>query len=402
MSAVAFEECSAESRLEAITQLGALLAATTGELLSLIAVADREQDWEIDGASGMASWLVAGMRCSATTARELVRAASQLAELPELHAALSDGRLSWEQARPAATFATPNTDPVLAAHLPGCTVAQIEVLARQHRPRRNEEEREAARVRRIRWRPDADLGGYRYSGFLPTERAERLNQILTRMAETAGPDAETGIWDPFEVRCADALQELAEVRAAIDPDPDSCLVVVHSDADIVDGTRPGNGFIGDVPIAAESVRRLLCDCKIEHSIDRPDGTTVGIGRADRNVPRWLRRKVANRDGCCRFPGCERQIRHRHHVRHWTRGGPTDADNLIGLCWFHHHLVHEGGWTIDGTPDNAVDFVSPAGRRLTSCPRPLRPEVHRRAQAAAGLKLVNGGDGTEPQRAGPAP
>ena len=146
----------------------------------------------------------------------------------------------------------------------------------------------------------------------------------------------------------------------------------------------GNGMIGDLPVARESVLRALCDCKVEFSIDGPDGTTIGIGRADRRPPRWLRRKIANRDGTCRFPGCGRVIRHRHHLRHWTNGGPTDTCNLVGLCWQHHHLVHEGGWTIEGNPDAEITFISPHGRRCSSRARPIQPRVHDRARQAAGL------------------
>jgi hypothetical protein len=94
--------------------------------------------------------------------------------------------------------------------------------------------------------------------------------------------------------------------------------------------------------------------------------------------------IANRDGTCRFPGCGRRIRQRHHIRHWTKQGPTDACNLVGLCWAHHHLVHEGGWTIEGTPDAELTFISPHGRRCTSRPKPLQPQVRTRARQAAGL------------------
>lgn len=306
-------------------------------------------------------------------------------KLPELHAALAEGALSWEQARPAATFATPATDAMLARELPGCTVAQIQALARQHKPRQTAEDLEAARQRGFRWRADHVLGGFHYTGFLPADRGELVNQALTRIAESVGADPATGVWDPFEARCADALAELADLRVAIDPDPDTCLVVVHTDAEVIDGHIDGNGTINDLPISNDTVLRLLCDCKVEFSIDRPDGTTVGIARADRNVPRWLRRKIAHRDGCCRFPGCGRKIRQRHHLQHWTKQGPTDADNLIGLCWAHHHLVHEGGWHIEGHPDHHTDFISPTGRRLTSKPKPVHPHIHQRARRAAGLE-----------------
>ena len=36
----------------------------------------------------------------------------------------------------------------------------------------------------------------------------------------------------------------------------------------------------------------------------------------------------------------------HHVIPWSHGGRTDADNLITLCWFHHHVsVHREGLQI---------------------------------------------------------
>jgi hypothetical protein len=136
------------------------------------------------------------------------------------------------------------------------------------------------------------------------------------------------------------------------------------------------------------VHRLLCDCPIEFHVEGPDGACIGIGRKDRNPPRWLRRRIQRRDrGLCRFPGCGRKIRQIHHVAWWERdAGPTDSDNLCGLCWEHHHLVHEGGWTIKGNADQELTFVSPYGRSLTARPPPLLRETRRRMQDMTGLEL----------------
>lgn len=104
------------------------------------------------------------------------------------------------------------------------------------------------------------------------------------------------------------------------------------------------------------------------------------------MPRWLRRRIARRDSRCRFPGCERPIRHRHHIRWWSKNGPTDANNLIGLCWWHHRLVHEGGWTILGNLEHEVTFRSPYGRELRSKPNPLRSDIRRRTGGITGRDL----------------
>lgn len=154
-----------------------------------------------------------------------------------------------------------------------------------------------------------------------------LNAAFTRSAEAAGPNPETGVWDPFGMRCADALVELAAQHLADDPGPDPTMVVVHVDCDVVDGTTEGNGSIDGVAISHESVLRLLCDTTIECNIDGPDGTCIGVGRASKVPPRWLRRRIIRRDVTCRFPGCCRRIRQVHHIQHWTKDGPTDSWNL---------------------------------------------------------------------------
>jgi hypothetical protein len=80
-----------------------------------------------------------------------------------------------------------------------------------------------------------------------------------------------------------------------------------------------------------------------------------------------------RDRGCAFPGCTRtRFLHAHHVQHWLHGGETSLDNVRLLCSFHHHLVHEGGWTIAVEADGALAFRSPAGRPLA--PEPPRERI----------------------------
>ena len=268
---------------------------------------------------------------------------------------------------PATVYATPEADAELARDLPGHTAHQIGAFARAHRVRTKRDSQRTQAKTRFGWRHDGDLDGYRYSGFLPAEQGARLNATLEREADRVGPDAETGQWAPFPERAAHALVALADQTVADDQDPQGAVVVVHVDAEVLDGTLAGNGTIDDLPVGRESILRLLCDSQVEFNLDSADGRTVGIGRSSQAVPRWLRRRVGQRDGCCRFPGCERAIRHRHHIHWWSRGGPTNANNLVGLCWWHHHCVHEGGWTITGNPDNEITFTSPYGRELHSKP-----------------------------------
>ncbi len=177
--------------------------------------------------------------------------------------------------------------------------------------------------------------------------------------------------------------------------------MAHIDAEVLNGTVDGNAEIDGIPVPAETARRLACDAPIEHNVEGPDGTCVGVGRAQYKAPRWLRRRINRRDNdTCRFPGCGRRIRHVHHIEHWVHGGPTDSWNLCGLCWEHHHLVHEGGWTIKGNADGALTFTGPTGRTARERPPPLDREVRRRLAERLGIQPLAPPDSTDESPRGP--
>ena len=383
------ESCTPLARAFAVEQLTALTCATTAELLDVIVDVDRAGDFRDDGSLDMPSWLVATLNVSISTAREWVRVGHALRKLPHLRACYAAAELSFDQIAAATRFATPDTDQHLAQLLPGCSAAQIDEMARQRTTRTRHDAQRAHEARGLRWRRDHQRDGYRYSGFLPVMDAELVNASLERRANAAGPDAETGLWAPFHQRTADSLVELCRQDVTADPGPDPTLVVVHIDDDVLRGTVAGNGSTVDgTQIPVDTIRRVLCDGPVEVQVDGPDGTCVGISRIHRNPPRWLRRRILRRDRAhCRFPGCGRKARQIHHVRWWHRDhGPTDTWNLAGLCWAHHHLVHEGGWTIKGNADHELTFTSPHGRKLTSRPPPLLPATRQHIADTTGLQL----------------
>jgi hypothetical protein len=62
--------------------------------------------------------------------------------------------------------------------------------------------------------------------------------------------------------------------------------------------------------------------------------------------------------------------HIHHVRHRAKGGGNAMTNLVELCWFHHRLVHEGGWNVRFDDNGEVLAIRPNGNVL---PRPRPPK-----------------------------
>jgi hypothetical protein len=115
--------------------------------------------------------------------------------------------------------------------------------------------------------------------------------------------------------------------------------------------------------------QILCDCNIARIVLGPDSQPLDVGREHRTAPLYLRRAIAQRDRHCRFPGCDRKSSwcEAHHVIPWWQDGPTNINNLVLLCPFHHHVVHRQGWTntFDGT---TYTVRNQHGTRLTQCPQ----------------------------------
>jgi hypothetical protein len=129
-------------------------------------------------------------------------------------------------------------------------------------------------------------------------------------------------------------------------------------------------------LAPETVAELMCDAVVEPLFESK-GRTVGTGPKKRFPPGWMRRRVMQRDMMCRFPGCTRmRLVHAHHITHWPHG-PTEPENLLMLCRYHHRKMHQGGWSIRGDPEGAVEFIKPNGEALTSELPRVTPELRRR-------------------------
>ncbi len=101
-----------------------------------------------------------------------------------------------------------------------------------------------------------------------------------------------------------------------------------------------------LPISTRTLERITCDCTMSRVL-LADSMVIDVGRAKRTVsgPTW--RALRTRDRGCRFPGCDRPVEwsNPHHIIHWARGGPNNLPNLVLLCYYHHRLVHEGGWQV---------------------------------------------------------
>ena len=372
MAAASFDECSTAELADAIGQLHALACAAQRQMLAAVAAYDSREAWREDGATSMAAWLAYRLGVSHRTGSEWGRTASALEDLPALADAFGEGRLSADQVVPLTKVATAETDEVLAAEAVGWTAARCSSFARRVRAVSDEESSDREHRRYVRWHWDLGRGLLSLHGRLAAESGATVVAALERIAEAAKPDPETGLFDPYEWRAADALVELASAHLGAAAQPDRATIVIHADASALTQGEGTAEIEGGVPVNFETLRRRACDGRVEWVMRGADGKPLGVGRARRTVPAWLARQLRRRDAGCRFPACERRRwGHAHHRRHWADGGATDLDNLIWLCPTHHRLVHEGGWSIRVDPAGEVTFVRPDGRALVMGPPALR-------------------------------
>ena len=142
-----FEDADAlEALEEEIVILSAHLNAAEHRLLELVAEFDRRRGWELGGHRTCAHWLAFRTGLDLGAAREKVRAARALAELPETSAAMSRGELSFSKVRALTRVATPENEGALLELARGATAGVLERMLRGYRL--GSREAEAARERR--------------------------------------------------------------------------------------------------------------------------------------------------------------------------------------------------------------------------------------------------------------
>jgi Domain of unknown function (DUF222)/HNH endonuclease len=294
---------------------------------------------------------------------------------------MESGGLSYSKVREITRVAKAETEDYLLMIAEHGTAQHVEKLVRAYRRCQDAEElsREARQQqsRGVSFRYDDD-GSLILSCRLPAEAGARLMKALELAVEQLPIDPPNDVPAgtlpqpvPFSARRADALALVAETflgQGAMEVHgTDRHQIVVHVAAETLRDRTAGCCEIEHGPsMAAETARRLACDASVVALIENDDGEPLNVGRKTRTISAPLRRALNARDKGCRFPGCSNtRYIDVHHVQHWANGGETKPSNLVSLCRFHHHTVHEGGIRIEILDDGALRFVKPDGTAVDS-------------------------------------
>jgi len=373
-----------------ITELAAHIHAATFRLLELVREYDECEGWGGKGLISCAHWLNWKCGIDMGTAREKVRVAHALKELPQISEEFRNGRVSYSKVRAMTRVATAKNEEYLLMIARHGTAVHVERLVRNYRKVKRTEalEKENTRhaQRELHWYVDED-GYWVLRGRLTPEQGALVQKVLEQAMEEdfrEQRDIPAGISsvssteeihsrpEPIALRRADALVRMAQGYSSTEStnSGDRFMVHVHSDMETLkaEGTGGEAELEDGGNISAETARRASCDAGVVHWLDSSDGEPLSIGRKSRSIPPAIRRALQRRDGGCRFPGCTNtHFVDAHHIQHWSDGGETAMENLLLLCRHHHRLVHEGGFGIRTSTEGVIEFSNPAGEVIPTGP-----------------------------------
>ncbi len=364
-------QSSNEILADNISKLAAHIHAATYRFLVMVREFDQREAWADMGARSCAHWL--NWRCGINvhTAREKLRVAHALVDLDKISAAFERGELSYSKIRAVTRIANRDNESILLNIALSGTAAQLERLVRCELRTEREDQIEtrtqtAFEQREFGWRTDED-GSVVFFGRLPAELAEHvigaINATSGHVPEETSPTAKT--------RRADALVAMADQGCQ------GYEVMLHVPAGTSFWTNSSENS-GTIP--AQAAKRLCCGAAIVPVTEDEQGNVLDIGRRTRKIPGAIRRALDIRDkSTCRFPGCTHtNFLQGHHIKHWAQCGKTCLDNLVLLCWHHHHLMHEGGFScrfVKGRQKNdaGIVFTRPDGVAIPNAFRLLPVE-----------------------------
>jgi hypothetical protein len=262
-----------------------------------------------------------------------------------LRAALASGSISADQCNALTTLGDADSDEAALESLPFWSYGELEREARRKTARELERKDDGSYLRMHHTADERYLRG-------EFQVAPAAGAVLMAALDARIP-AGTSLRD-YDRASARALVELAACRGTDVPRP---TVLVTDGV----GELSSGGVVG-----AETVELLACDASVQ----------VGTARQVATVPASTRRAVEARDGHrCTFPGCDRDVFLQiHHIVHRAKGGSHEVSNLQLVCWTHHALIHEGGWSVRGPAGPGCTWVRPDGTTFGARMRGRPPDT----------------------------
>ena len=356
-----------EALFDELAELAGQRNAIDGRIVEIVAEMDRDELCGSTGARSVAALVAWKLGSSSANAHTIATVARRLEAFPRCAQGMREGRLSLDQVGVIAARAGEGSDEHYAQLARCATVNQLRTAVKLEprpepdpRPHPQPSITKTSSEQYACWRitlPHLDA-----AKFDAALAAHRDALIAEWKHDRDEGERVPEITPPFP-GTLEAFMRLVEAgwdtEAARRPHGQHTTVVVHVDVE----QRVAALHLG--PLLTDAERRYLtCDATCEAWFQR-DGQVIGAGRATRQVNRRLRRALEHRHPTCAVPGCgATRGLHAHHIRHWEDGGPTELDNLVLICPYHHRLHHRGLITITG-PAAELTVTDSCGRPLSA-------------------------------------
>jgi 5-methylcytosine-specific restriction endonuclease McrA len=337
----------------------------------LIRKLDSVQVDTADGARTMGDWVSAQLDLSHQTSSRLTLLAR--ADDPEIEAKLSSGEWGLDRAALLVKLRQTDVTPELFTEAAtNYSLGRLYCLLDQLRHLSAEEERDLFEYRYLVIQPNLDESRFKLWGQLPGHDGQVVAKALSQRADELpvleGEGQGQRMADALTTLCLDSLTESSEGGS------DRAVTVAEV---FVDATLAAQSFgeqgatVSSGPrVGPNTLSEILCTGKVRVIVT--DGQQpIAWSDLGEAIPPVIRATVLRRDqGQCSIEGCRSRYRLQiHHIQpRATHGNNHHPDNLITLCWFHHHVaIHQLGMTID--PDSPVHRRRLIGHRnrLTTGP-----------------------------------
>ena len=337
-----------ESELSSVEAEIDRLRARQVEILSEL---DTHQVYLTEGDRGMEDWVASRLDVSAQTAHRLMTVAH--APDPWHAAQMQAGRWGLDRAaflvKLAATGATPE---LITEAATGYSLGRLWGLIESRRRIDPLTEQATFDGRYLVIQPSLDESMFRLWGQLYGVDGQMVDKALRQKADEFPvlPDQTQGqvLADALTAVCADSLTGSSE------PGKEGRTVTVAEvfvDAALA---APSLGEAGvttstGLRVGPATLAEILCEGQIRVTWTDGDRGPVAVTHLTEAIPPAVRAWILHRDqGRCSIEGCRSRNRLQiHHIHERHHGGDHHPDNLITLCWYHHHVaIHMLGMTID--------------------------------------------------------
>ncbi len=303
------------------------------EDIEILEVLDERQVVTADGSRSLAEWTAARLDIGLDTSRTLVRTMRRTSSRPDLRSAMGEGVLTLDRVEALSRLGEDS------GHMQHTDIAGVRREASNRARMEADAEFRTSRDQFVVMQPTLDESWWKFWGGLDGPSGALVDKVLSERADEL-PSMPDGSKGDAGWRKAVALTELC-----VSEDAPPAQITVFVDAKVAAEAHGEAGVVlsSGVKAGRHALEAVLCDGNTEVIARTEDGRYLDYGRKSRTVPPALKRALLHKYGHrCAIDGCDG--RHRleaHHLVPWSEGGATNQDEMILVCWFHHHRVIHG-------------------------------------------------------------